>query len=294
METVANIFLKSDKSFEINEVSQIPILMNNNLYDYYLSLLSFSYLNCSPNIAEIQTFKFKYLQTPFGETDPVEYTEIKDIQPGLYDSQDLLNLINSFFHLSITDEGTHTTYEGDVLKFSINPFNEYIDINFNTTEASKVRVSSVTIEVTAGSLLNNDLFRIPVQNITFIQGNPNWSSNKAFRISTYNNVMLTSTSLGITSLIGVEQNDYEQTDSHVKGITTSSALYVVSSVASPFSTVTYTAIQPIDFSLGNRQNITNFQFKLVDENNNDLKLLPNGTPDFSVKLAIKRRLKVIR
>ena len=52
METVANIFLKSDSGFEINEISQVPIVFNQYSYQYYLSLLSFSFLNCSPNIYE--------------------------------------------------------------------------------------------------------------------------------------------------------------------------------------------------------------------------------------------------
>ena len=72
------------------------------------------------------------------------------------------------------------------------------------------------------------------------------------------------------------------------GISTSSALYVIPSIADPYSMIEYTAIQPIDFPLDNIPNLSNYQFKLYDENNNDLKLLPNATPDFSVKLAIKR------
>ena len=55
--------------------------------------------------------------------------------------------------------------------------------------------------------------------------------------------------------------------------------------------IEYTAIQPVDFPIGTVSNLTNYQFKLTDENGNDLKLLPNGTPDFSVKLAIKRKKK---
>ena len=73
------------------------------------------------------------------------------------------------------------------------------------------------------------------------------------------------------------------------GITTSSALYVVSSVASPYSMIEYVALQPIDFPINNVSSLSNFQFKLIDENNQDLKLLEGGTPDFSIKLAIKRR-----
>jgi hypothetical protein len=53
--------------------------------------------------------------------------------------------------------------------------------------------------------------------------------------------------------------------------------------------VEYVALQPVDFPINNVNNLSNFQFKLIDENNNDLRLLPGGTPDFSVKLAIKRR-----
>jgi hypothetical protein len=93
--------------------------------------------------------------------------------------------------------------------------------------------------------------------------------------------MLSSSSIpGLVSLYG---ND--------NGITTSSALYVISSVASPYSLIEYVAIQPVDFPIENVPNITNYQFKLYDENFNDLKLLPNSTPDFSVKLAIKRSKK---
>jgi YidC/Oxa1 family membrane protein insertase len=70
------------------------------------------------------------------------------------------------------------------------------------------------------------------------------------------------------------------------------ALYVISSAADPYSMIEYTAIQPVDFPLDNIPNLTNYQFKLYDENNNDLKLLENATPDFSVKLAIKRKKRI--
>ena len=51
--------------------------------------------------------------------------------------------------------------------------------------------------------------------------------------------------------------------------------------------VEYTAIQPVDFPLNGVPSLSNFQFKLVDENNNDLKLLPNSTPDFFNKTCNK-------
>ena len=293
METVCNVFLKSDLSFEINEISQVPLVLNLNQYNYYLSLLSFSFLNCSPNITTNQTFTFKYLQTPYPTEeeptpDPVEYTVEKTIEAGLYDTQDLIDLLNSYFNFTLTNPSTGTDSTGQVVTFAINPFTEYFEIEYNQTEADKVRISRVTIDVTSGSLLNNDLFRIPVQTITLVQGNPHWKSSQAFRISTYNNVMLTSSSFGITSLYGNETT--ADTGSGVKGLTTSSAMYVISSVASPYTMIDYTAIIPIDFLL-TTPTLTNFQFKLVDENNNDLILLPNSTPDFSVKLAIKRCLK---
>lgn len=296
METVSNIFLKSDKSFEINEISQVPLVFNYNTYNYYLSLLSFSFLNCSPNITSDQTFTFKYLQTPYPtEEDPnpqaEEYTEVKTVEAGLYDTQDLIDLLNSYFHITQLDPSTGILHEGQVITFSINPFNELTEINYSQTEATKVRISRVIISVTSGSILNNELFRFPTGDITFIQGNPQYKSTNAFRISTYNNVMLTSSSVpGLVSLYGNESDG--DTGSGVKGLTTSSALYVISSVASPYSMIEYTAIQPVDFPLNDIPNLTNFQFKLVDENNNDLKLLPNSTPDFSIKLALKRHPKL--
>ena len=290
METVCNVFLKSDKSFEINEISQVPLVFDVNHYNYYLSLLSFSYLNCSPNITTNQTFTYKILQTPFPteqepDPQPVETTYTKTIEAGLYDTSDILDLLNSYFELKLMDTAAGVEHTGQPITFAINPFTEYTEIQYSQTEADKVRVSRIIIEVTSGSILNNDLFRIPVQNITFTQGNPQFKSTQAFRISTYNNVMLTSSSFGITSLYGNESSS--DTGSGVKGLTTSSAMYVISSVASPYTMVDYTAIIPIDFLLQG-PTLTNFQFKLVDENNNDLILLPNSTPDFSVKLAIKR------
>jgi hypothetical protein len=76
-----------------------------------------------------------------------------------------------------------------------------------------------------------------------------------------------------------------------QGVTSSAALYVISSVADPYTMIEYVALQPVEFPINNVSNLTNFQFKLKDENNNDLRLLPGGTPDFSVKLAIKRHKK---
>lgn len=285
METVCNVFLKSDKSFEINEISQVPLVLNTNQYNYYLSLLSFSFLNCSPNITGNQTFTFKYLQTEQGE--PVEHTVTKNIEDGLYDTQDILDLINSYFNFTYTNPSTGTTENAQVVTIAINPFNEYTELEYSQSEASKVMISRVTIVVDANSILHNELFRIPIQDITFVQGAPSFRSTQAFRISTYNNVMLTSSSFGITSLYG---NEATGDLGGVKGLTTSSAMYVISSVASPYTMIDYTAIIPIDFLLTGTT-LTNFQFKLVDENNNDLKLLANATPDFSVKLAVKRCLK---
>lgn len=298
------MFLKSDKSFEINEISQIPVVLNQNEYNYYLSLLSFSFLNCSPNIVKVngknQTFTFKYTQTPYPSEeipnpDPVVMTVQKEIEPGLYDTQDIIDLLNSFMLISQTNPSTGTTMEGQASSISINPFTEYTELDFSTSEASKVRVSKVEIIVDAQSILHNDLFRIPLQTISLIQGNPHFKSSIAFRISTYNNVMLTSSSFGITSLYGNETSTTSNSSGSssyngMKGLTTSSAMYVISSVASPYSMIDYTAIIPIDFLLSG-PTLTNFQFKLVDENNNDLVLLDNATPDFSVKLAIKRMPK---
>lgn len=56
--------------------------------------------------------------------------------------------------------------------------------------------------------------------------------------------------------------------------------------------IEYVALQPIDFPINNVSNLSNFQFKLIDENNNNLRLLEGGSPDFSVKLAIKRRRRM--
>ena len=293
METVCNVFLKSDKSFEINEISQVPLVLNTNQYNYYLSLLSFSFLNCSPNITGSQTFTFKYLQTPLPteevpNPEPEEYTVTKNIEDGLYDTQDLIDLINSYFNFTYTNTSTQGIENAQIVTIAINPFTEYTELEYNQSEATKVRISRVTIVVDTKSILHNELFRIPIQDITFVQGSPSFKSTQAFRISTYNNVMLTSSSFGITSLYGNEAS--ADTGSGVKGLTTSSAMYVISSVASPYTMIDYTAIIPIDFLLTGTT-LTNFQFKLVDENNNDLKLLDNATPDFSVKLAIKRCVK---
>ena len=88
---------------------------------------------------------------------------------------------------------------GQVLKFSVNPFNEKVEITLDTTEASKVKIAQVQIEVTAYAqtkcVLNNNLFRFDIGTISLNQGHPSYVSSKAFRISTYNNVMLTSSSI---------------------------------------------------------------------------------------------------
>lgn len=271
METIANIFLKSDKSFEINEISQVPIVFNYNVYQYYLSLLSFSFLNCSPNIPEYQ-----YLNYVITHTDDTTETYNQQIKPGLYDTTDLINLLNSYFNISDTQTPPK---QHQVLNFSINTFDEHTEITFSTTEATAVNIKSITINNNIEhSILNNDLFRITENTLSFDNSYLLYISPNAFRISTYNNVILSSSSIpGLVSLYGDDS-----------GITTSSALYVIPSVADPYSMIEYTAIQPVDFPLDNIPNLTNYQFKLYDENNNDLKLLPNATPDFSVKLAIKR------
>lgn len=273
METIANIFLKSDTSFEINEISQVPITFDNANYRYYLTLLSFSFLNCSPNIDTQTTFNFITV-----DNNDVQTTYNKIISPGLYDTNDLISLLNSYFLFDYTDPDTGTVSQKQILEFSINPFDEMTEIKMNLDMCSFFNITSIIIPVTQGSLLNNDLFRFSIQNITLLNGNTFYKNNVAFRITTYNNVMLSSSSIpGLVSLYG---ND--------DGVTTSSALYVISSTADPYTLIEYVAIQPIDFPIENVPSLSNYQFKLYDENLNDLKLLPNGTPDFSVKLAIKR------
>lgn len=273
METIANIFLKSDTSFEINEISQVPITFDNANYRYYLTLLSFSFLNCSPNIDTTTTFTFITIDNNNNQT-----TYNKTVSPGLYDTNDLISLLNSYFLFDYTDPDTGTISQKQILEFSINPFDEMTEIKMNLDMCSFFNIESIIIPVTQGSLLNNDLFRFNIQNITLLNGNTFYKNNVAFRITTYNNVMLSSSSIpGLVSLYG---ND--------EGVTTSSALYVISSTADPYTLIEYVAIQPIDFPIENVPSLSNYQFKLYDENLNDLKLLPNGTPDFSVKLAIKR------
>ena len=274
METVANIFLKSDTAFEFNEISQVPIVLDNNNYRYYLCLYSFSFLNCSPNIYD--HLKFDYSITY--EVEGVETTQTfsKDITPGIYDTNDIIDLLNSYFKTTI---GAVDYYP---LKFVINPITERTEIYYSTTDATTLNVTSITITMNNNSILNNDLFRFNLtSNLTFDSNNTYYQSTQAFRISTYNNVILTSSSIpGLVSLYG---ND--------SGVTSSSALYVISSVADPYSMIEYVALQPIEFPINNVSSLTNFQFKLKDENNNDLKLLDGATPDFSVKLAIKRHKK---
>lgn len=273
METIANIFLKSDTSFEINEISQVPITFDNANYRYYLTLLSFSFLNCSPNIDTQTTFNFITV-----DNNDTQTTYNKIISPGLYDTNDLISLLNSYFLFDYTDPDTGTVSQKQILEFSINPFDEMTEIKLNLDMCSFFNITSVIIPVTQGSLLNNELFRFGIQDIDLETGHTFYKNNVAFRITTYNNVMLSSSSIpGLVSLYG---ND--------DGVTTSSALYVISSTADPYTLIEYVAIQPIDFPIENVPSLSNYQFKLYDENLNDLKLLPNGTPDFSVKLAIKR------
>jgi hypothetical protein len=277
METIANIFLKSDTSFEINEISQVPIVFNHDVYQYYLSLLSFSFLNCSPNIYENNYLKYTITYT--APHDPETQTQTQTITPGLYNTEDIIGLLNTYFIFDYTDPDTQTTTQKQVLEFSINPFTELTEVVYHSDNATLLGISSIVIDNSInGSILSNDLFRISNSTLTFTSFNSSFTSDNAFRISTYNNVYLSSSSIpGLVSLYG---ND--------NGITTSSALYVISSVADPYSMIEYTAIQPIDFPIDHIPNLSNYQFKLYDENNNDLKLLPNSTPDFSVKLAIKR------
>ena len=275
METVANIFLKSDTGFEINELSQIPLVLDNNNYSYYLTLYSFSFLNSSPNVYDHLTFDYT-ITTTDGLIPPTETetTYHKDITPGIYDSDDLINLLNSYFLQNI---GGVEYYP---IKFVINPITEKTEIHFDATSANTLHVTNVKIIMNSDSILNNELFRFnTTTDLNFNTTSTYYQSAQSFRISTYNNVLLTSSSIpGLVSLYG---ND--------DGISTSSALYVVSSVATPYSMIEYVALQPIDFPINNVSNLSNFQFKLIDENNNDLRLLPGGTPDFSIKLAIKRK-----
>lgn len=271
METVANIFLKSDTAFEFNEISQVPLVLDNNNYNYYLCLYSFSFLNCSPNIYDHLKFEYKIT-----DTDNITTTYSKDIQAGIYDTSDIINLLNSYF---LTTIGAVDYYS---LKFVINPVTERTEIHFSIADASTLNITSIEIIMNNDSILNNDLFRFNTNtNLIFNSNNTYYQSDKSFRISTYNNVILTSSSIpGLVSLYGNDQ-----------GVTSSAALYVISSVADPYSMIEYVALQPVEFPIKNVSNLTNFQFKLKDENNNDLRLLPGGTPDFSVKLAIKRHKK---
>lgn len=271
METVANIFLKSDVAFEINELSQVPLVLDNNNYSYFLSLYSFSFLNSSPNIYD--HLNFDYSITKNGTTT----TYHKDITPGIYDSDDLINLLNSYF----TEQIGGTSYQP--ISFVINPITEKTEIHWDNTAATTLQITDITIIMNTNSILNNELFRFnTTTNLTFDSSHTYYQSVQSFRISTYNNVLLTSSSIpGLVSLYG---ND--------DGISTSSALYVVSSVASPYSMIEYVALQPIDFPINNVSNLSNFQFRLIDENNEPLKLLEGGSPDFSIKLAIKRRRKM--
>jgi hypothetical protein len=275
METVANIFLKSDTAFEINEISQIPLVLDNNNYSYFLTLYSFSFLNSSPNVYDHLSFDYTITTTdgllPPNLTDTSYH---KGITPGIYDSEDLINLLNSYFLQTINGVDYYP------LRFVINPITEKTEIHFDQTAANTLNITNIKIVMNNNSILNNELFRFNLTtDLNFNSTNTYYQSTQSFRISTYNNVLLTSSSIpGLVSLYG---ND--------NGITTSSALYVVSSVASPYSMIEYVALQPIDFPINNVGSLSNFQFKLIDENNKDLKLLPGGSPDFSIKLAIKRR-----
>lgn len=275
METVANIFLKSDSGFEINEISQVPINLDANNYNYYLSLYSFSFLNCSPNIYDHLSFDYKITShAPEDPDTPVVMTYHKDITAGIYDTEDIINLLNSYFLQTV---GAVDYYP---LKFIVNPITERTEIFYDNTAATTLNIDQIEIINSPNLILNNDLFRFGLtSNLIFNPNTTYYQSSKAFRIQTYNNVLLTSSSIpGLVSLYGDDD-----------GISTSSTLYVVSAVADPYSMIEYVSLQPLDFPINNVQSISNFQFKLVDENNNSLKLLEGGTPDFSVKLAIKRK-----
>lgn len=274
METVANIFLKSDKGFEINEISQIPLVLDNNNYNYYLNLYSFSFLNCSPNIYDHLNLDYKITTSHEGTDTTTTYH--KDITAGIYDTDDLIELLNSYFKQTIT------LVDYQPLRFVVNPITEKTEIFFDTTDATALEITEIEIIMNSSSILNNDLFRFNLNtNLVFNSSNTYYQSTLAFRISTYNNVILTSSSIpGLVSLYGDDD-----------GISTSSALYVISSVADPYEMIEYVALQPVEFPINNVFNLSNFQFKLMDENNNDLKLLPGGTPDFSIKLAVKRKHK---
>lgn len=274
METVANIFLKSDTGFEINEISQIPLVLDNNNYNYYLGLYSFSFLNCSPNVYDHLSFDYKITITHEGT--PTTTTYHKDITAGIYDTDDIIDLLNSYFKQTITG------IDYQPLNFEVNPITEKTEIMFNNTDATSLEITEIEIIMNQNSILNNDLFRFNTNNnLIFNSVNFYYQSTLAFRISTYNNVILTSSSIpGLVSLYGDDN-----------GISTSSALYVISSVADPYEMIEYVALQPVEFPINNIFNLSNFQFKLTDENNKDLKLLDGATPDFSVKLAIKRKKK---
>lgn len=275
METVANIFLKSDTAFEVNEISQIPLVLDNNNYSYFLTLYSFSFLNSSPNVYDHLSFDY-VITTTNGLVPPTltDTTYHKDITAGIYDSDDLINLLNSYFLQTVNNVDYYP------IKFIINPITEKTEIHFDQAAANTLNITNIKIIMNSNSILNNDLFRFNITtDLNFNSTNTYYQSSQSFRVSTYNNVLLTSSSIpGLVSLYG---ND--------NGITTSSALYVVSSVASPYSMIEYVALQPIDFPINNVSSLSNFQFKLIDENNQDLKLLEGGSPDFSIKLAIKRR-----
>jgi hypothetical protein len=275
METVANIFLKSDTAFEVNEISQIPLVLDNNNYSYFLTLYSFSFLNSSPNVYDHLSFDY-VITTTNGLVPPTltDTTYHKDITAGIYDSDDLINLLNSYFLQTVNN------VDYQPLRFIINPITEKTEIHFDQAAANTLNITNIKIIMNSNSILNNELFRFnTTTDLNFNSTNTYYQSSQSFRVSTYNNVLLTSSSIpGLVSLYG---ND--------NGITTSSALYVVSSVASPYSMIEYVALQPIDFPINNVSSLSNFQFKLIDENNQDLKLLEGGSPDFSIKLAIKRR-----
>ena len=177
METVANIFLKSDTAFEFNEISQVPLVLDNNNYNYYLCLYSFSFLNCSPNVYDHLKFEYKIT-----DTNNITTTYSKDVQAGIYDASDIINLLNSYF---LTTIGAVDYYP---LKFVINPVTERTEIHYSTADASTLNISQIEIIMNNDSLLNNELFRFDRNtNIIFNSSYTYYQSDKSFRISTYNN-----------------------------------------------------------------------------------------------------------
>ena len=154
METVANIFLKSDTGFEINEISQVPIIFNYNQYNYYLSLLNFSFLNCSPNIYNPASsalneheYYLNYNLTT-GSDEPVFKENL--IPAGLYDTDDIINLMNSYYEFTyVNEQDPNDPLNGtkhQVVTFRIDKFTEKLVITYNAAEASlRAKIEAKTV-----------------------------------------------------------------------------------------------------------------------------------------------------